>query len=636
MNRLKNVATDFCAGKAEDVAGATQLLDDTLRAVPGIEDIPWTRFDEPTQVKLRAYEALRARLRELAADRKKLEDEIRSFSSDDDRGESEADDACKKAIDFAARGRVANFRVVGGSGSRYQIEIGGVHAELVTTKTEWSTIGWASLPIVAATSEQIAMMAVPPIGQLYFEVSPDTIQMARQCQDAFAASAKDSAARMGTKAALDHRGQKLRHTANTLAVEMVAACRGEAQPAAAGSNDPRSGAAQPPVQEQLRDLTGLGLALSVQVPPSFAISPRSTGKGPTRHADIDPTGLNIDLIEWATACASVAIPADARPVLAEDKDGTRLQYYAHADGSHGGVLCNARVGFRCSFDGVPNGRGAEALRICRSVERVAAGVPGPSDRGTAPSLTVDAIKSVMASQVSSLSATGNDVGDTFDDGASAWLPDSLVLAEGKDKIAARTRTALGQPTRIEASAPIVGIDESIGWATSQWKVTTRTGSVIMARVTEVFVLRPAGLRVVAASFSLAPARGSAGLKLNEPAIGDDYPDWIEPEGWLGSPTELAKHLRDDPATVVIGSDANEFATGPAAVQRLVASWRKLQLAPMGGVQATEEDNYKIVTAVLRTSGANPSVYQTLAVFTASGPERAYQLATAHFSTPQEK
>lgn len=251
-------------------------------------------------------------------------------------------------------------------------------------------------------------------------------------------------------------------------------------------------------------------------------------------------------------------------------------------------------------------------------------------------LTVDAVRALVAAQASSITTTSSAFVDTFDDGASAWLPDSLALAEGKAKIAARARAALGQPTRIEALAPTIGIDESIGWATSQWKVTTSAGGVITVRVTEVFVARPAGVRVVAASFSVAPLRVSSGLKLDEPALGDDYPDWIEPEGWLGSPAELAKHLRDDPATVLIGSDATEVATGPAAVQKLLVSWRKLQLSPIGGVQATEDDNYKIITAVLRTPGANPSVYQTLAVFTASGPERMYQLATAHYSTPQRK
>jgi hypothetical protein len=632
VNTLRGVAADVCAGKAEDVAGATQILDDTLRAEPGLEDIPWARFDDATLAKLRVYDAMRPRLRDFAATRKALEEETRNLASEEDRAGTDADAECQKTIGFVARGRVANFRVVGGSGSRYEIEINGVHGELVTTKTEWSTIGWASLPIVAATNEQIAMLAIPPTGPLFFEVSPDTIEMAHQCQDAVAASAKDKAARLGTKAALDQRAQQLRHAANTLAVEMVAACRGGTPTAATGANDAGSGSAP----AQRRVLTALGLPLSVEVRADVVISPRSTGKGPTNHADIDPDGLNVDLIEWTSACAASSLPADSRPVLAEDKDGTSLQYYTHADGSHGGVLCNGRIGFRCSFDGVLKGRGAEALEICRSVERVTAGAPTPSDHVDATaSLTVDAVTAVMASQVSSLSATGDEFAKTFDEGAIAWLPDSLALAEGRSDIASSARRAWGAVAEVDASVPVVDVGSEVAWATARWKLTLASGAKLPVRVTEVFTVGSSGPHVVAAVFSVPPPVGAKTVGSPVPAIRSAVRPG-DPEVLLTTPVELAKHVADGDATAVVGSDEAEFAIGSEYARTLLTSWKNVKPEYAGNVRVLEEGEVRVVAGYVRWR-AKSTLFRVLTIFVPAEVQGidsspiAWELATAHFS-----
>lgn len=254
-------------------------------------------------------------------------------------------------------------------------------------------------------------------------------------------------------------------------------------------------------------------------------------------------------------------------------------------------------------------------------------------------VTADAIKALIGAQISSLSRADSGFADTFDEGATAWFPDALDMAKGRVSIAAHARASWGQPTKIESGAPIVGVHEDVGWATAQWKVTTTSGSVIAVRVTEVFATRPAGLRVIAASFSVAPSRGSAGFKVDAPATGDDYPNDFDgpPAQWLGTPAELTKNLRDDPATTLVGSDANEVALGPAEVQKLLLGWRKLSLSPLGAeVGVAEEANYAIYTGVLRTPGAHPFAYQTLALFTRRGPEDRFLLAAAHFSAPQRR
>ena len=254
-------------------------------------------------------------------------------------------------------------------------------------------------------------------------------------------------------------------------------------------------------------------------------------------------------------------------------------------------------------------------------------------------VTADAIKALIGAQISALSRPGAGFADTFDEGATAWFPDALDMAKGRANIAAHARASWGQPTKIESAAPVVGVHEDIGWATAQWKVTTASGSMVAVRVTEVFGSRPAGLRVIVASFSVAPSRGSAGFKVDALATGDDYPNDFDgpPAQWLGIPAELAKNLRDDPATAIIGSDADEVALGPAAVKKLLLGWRKLSLSPLGAeVGVAQEANYAIYTGVLRTPGANPFAYQTLALFTRHGSEDRFLLATAHFSAPQRR
>jgi len=274
------------------------------------------------------------------------------------------------------------------------------------------------------------------------------------------------------------------------------------------------------------------------------------------------------------------------------------------------------------------------------------GEPGTAATPTAPAptaveparVTADAIKALIGAQVSLLSTPGSGFADTFDDGASAWFPDALDMAKGHVNIAAHARASWGQPTKIESDAPVVGVHEDVGWATAQWKVTTASGSVIAVRVTEVFGTRPAGLRVIAASFSV-PSRGAASFKVDAAATADDYPNDFDgpPTQWLGAPAELAKNLGDDPATALVGSDASEIAIGPAAVQKLLLGWRKLSLSPLGAeVGVAEEANYAIYTGVLRTPGANPFAYQTLALFTRRGPEDRFLLAAAHFSAPQRR
>jgi hypothetical protein len=253
-------------------------------------------------------------------------------------------------------------------------------------------------------------------------------------------------------------------------------------------------------------------------------------------------------------------------------------------------------------------------------------------------LSADSVQQMVKAQAASLTSTGAAFIESIDANAVAFFPQSLALYEGREKIIDGSRDAWGHgaPDNVDASDVVVGIFPNFAWATAQWKITLSGGKTLLpVRVTEVLTDDPpGGLRVIAASFSIPPPVGAAPIGEPAPKLSIGAPPAADPDSWLGSPGELAKHLRNDGATVLIGSDARELALGTDESRRLLASWKNVKLDFVGNVRAIEGAGYRIVAGYARWRGPKPTLFRVLGLFVPgevmAGPA-PWELATVHYS-----
>ena len=253
-------------------------------------------------------------------------------------------------------------------------------------------------------------------------------------------------------------------------------------------------------------------------------------------------------------------------------------------------------------------------------------------------LTVAEVQAFLDAQVRGISAGSAAFAATFDDTARVFLPHVLNLITGRSAIqqAVEDTWLAGRTLTVTSNLSAIGLSfgGTLAWVTTTWRNTDgpyERGFDV--RVTEVVVRRGPALRAVAASFSIAPSRG--GFSAAPPPRG--LPPVTTSDGadaWLGNPAALARNLFDEPATSLIGSDANEVAIGPSPAQRLLRSWGALKLDLLGPSVIEDIDRHEIVLALVRSRGARPAVYRTLALFAPHGGEEGSPLAAVvHYSVP---
>lgn len=263
----------------------------------------------------------------------------------------------------------------------------------------------------------------------------------------------------------------------------------------------------------------------------------------------------------------------------------------------------------------------------------AASAPPPDAAPTPPLHGFD-VERLVKAQAASLTSTAEAFIDSFDAHAVVFFPHSLTLYEGREKIIDGLRAAW-RPDNVDASDVVVGLSPNFAWATAQWRITlSGSKTVLPIRVTEVITKDATGLHVVAASFSVPPPAGATGIGEPIPTPAGGAPAAADSDAWLARPVELSQHLRDDAATVVIGSDAKEFALGSGEARTLLASWKNVKLEFVGNVRAIEGPGYRVVLGYARWAGPKPTLFRVLALFVRGeamvGPA-PWELATAQYS-----
>lgn len=279
--------------------------------------------------------------------------------------------------------------------------------------------------------------------------------------------------------------------------------------------------------------------------------------------------------------------------------------------------------------------------LARAVESASAAPTQAATRGSvsAPpspaALTVESIQALLRTQASAASSSTTQFANTFDARAIAWFHNSLSLSEGRDSIAAAAQAAWGQPAHIDASTPLVDIGLDVAWATALWQVSLASHGVLHVRVTEVIAPTADGPRVIAAAFSVAPEKGAKTVENPPPEVaGGSRP--ATPETWLTTPLELSKHVADRESTIVVGSDAEEFAEGAASTRKLLGSWKNVKLDFSGNVRIVEQGDARVVLGYARWRGKS-TLFRVFAVFAPAevqGIDEApmfWELAMAHYS-----
>lgn len=258
-----------------------------------------------------------------------------------------------------------------------------------------------------------------------------------------------------------------------------------------------------------------------------------------------------------------------------------------------------------------------------------------------PTLRQSDVENLINAQTASLSTDNFAFNESFSTDAIAFFPHALAPLEGKAKSAgslAFAGVAIKQPSNIKTSPVAVGIAGSIAWAATTWTLPLGGSNKVMPiRVTEVLRQGPTGLEVIAASFSVAPARGATGIAGPVPSLAGGVPAGDGPEAWLASPRELSTHLLDDAmdasqkdSMYLFGSDPAEKALGVEAVRRLLVAWKRIKLEFVGGVRVIDGDDYKVVLGFARWPGPKPTLFRVLGVFVRR-TGASWQLATAHYS-----
>jgi S1-C subfamily serine protease/ketosteroid isomerase-like protein len=282
---------------------------------------------------------------------------------------------------------------------------------------------------------------------------------------------------------------------------------------------------------------------------------------------------------------------------------------------------------------LPAGSGAAAGATVTSAPLGETGSSAPT--ASADKMTADTVRQMFATQSAAVTANRSGLADSFADDALAFFPHAVTPVEGGPKIADAIGAALDNPTKVTWSPPTVGISGSLAWATATWRLTNSSGASTAVRVSEILEQHVGSPpRVVVASFSIAPLAADVIYYGQPPKLANGSDPAVEPQAWLSSPGELARHLRADEATVVVGSDANELAIGGAAAGKLLRSWRNVQLDFVGDARVIDGPGYKVVLAFAEWRGSKPTLFRVLALFVPGGATASgfqWELATAHYS-----
>ena len=269
-----------------------------------------------------------------------------------------------------------------------------------------------------------------------------------------------------------------------------------------------------------------------------------------------------------------------------------------------------------------------AVTVTPSLEPAQAPVPAAPAAAPHPSTTAE-VQAFVDAQARALAEGSAAFAATFDASARVFLPHVLDMITGRTALqqAVETTWLAGRKLTV-TSSPATLIGEVV---TSTWRATDgATGRAVDVRVTEVLAPGGAAIRVIAASFSIAPTPGviAAPTPRELPPVSKP----VGAEEWLGRPAELARRLCDAPETTLIGSDAREVAVGPVAAERLLTSWGDLTMDQLGQPFIVDDDTY-LVMSLVRSRGARPVVYRALAMFTPCGPEGGYLATLVHYSVP---
>lgn len=263
----------------------------------------------------------------------------------------------------------------------------------------------------------------------------------------------------------------------------------------------------------------------------------------------------------------------------------------------------------------------------------------PKPPGPPTFMTVDAVRVLANAHAASL--TTNEFGNSFADDAVAFFPHSLRLVEGRAAIKDASHEAWGRqgtPVHVDASEPLVQVWYTrLALMTSQWRITLADRKTIVpVRVTEVVEQNASGIHVIAASFSVAPPPGTNGIGEPAPTIASGAAPARDPDSWLASPLELAKHLHNDGATVVIGSEADELALGADAASKMLGEWKNVKLEFVGNVKSNEGAGFRTVAGYVRWRGRS-TLFRVFALFVSGDlvdGEASWELATAHYSVAE--
>lgn len=323
-------------------------------------------------------------------------------------------------------------------------------------------------------------------------------------------------------------------------------------------------------------------------------------------------------------------------------------------------LRSADQQLRAELDSIGQGFAATCREIDTPAKLAKVDAPRPStDPTPLPAVTPDAgvidarvaaltatdVERLINAQAASLTTAATAFIDSFADSSIAFFPHALAPFEGHDKIIDGLRQAWGERGAIgdvTTSLVNVGVAGSVAWAATTWTLTRIDTKIVMpVRVTEVLIQGPAGLHVVAASFSVAPAVGAPGITGPIPALAGGIPARDGPAAWLATPVELSKRLLDDAmdaskkdAMSLFGSDLAEKAIGVDAVRRLLVAWKWIKIEIVGNVRVIDGDDYKVVLEFVRSAGPKPTVFRVLGVFVRGtgmvGPA-PWQLASAQYS-----
>lgn len=327
--------------------------------------------------------------------------------------------------------------------------------------------------------------------------------------------------------------------------------------------------------------------------------------------------------------------ADSRAAVQKARaelQGQPLEILAASDYStaKGAVLafltCAAKNGSKCLDD--------VAVTHKEEPEVGSGGGNVPTDAPPVPvteKLDIPSIQALMAAQAASLDGSSSALVDSLADNVIVFLPRRVEPLIGRGEIAGSLAAALASSSPVQSDPATIGLAGDIATIAVVWRIADSSGATVPVRVTGVLENRKGKNVVVAASFSIAPTKADRLLESAISATGSAAGGGADPSQWVTSIPTLAEHVRDDAGTVLIGSDANEYAVGAAAVRSLLKSWSSVQLVPAGSPHIITTPSYMLVAGFARWKhGGTSTLLRVLAAFVPN-ESAEWQLVSAHYS-----